>query len=135
MASKARKAKAEQPLIFSTVEENSNLLDLLEIATTNDRKEIFIWSLLEILPTAFARFDKTPADLFNIFTTWFGNYAQSENPLPGISSALHHRQKHFLDNRKVKRGFICDIGLDWTADFKKTSISKVNLLYGDVKKS
>jgi hypothetical protein len=128
MSSKARKAKAAQPILFSTVETNSKLLDLLEIATTHDRKAIFIQSLLEILPTAFARFDKPPVDLFNIFTTWFGNYAQSETLLPGISAALHHRQKYFLDNRKVKRGFICDIGLDWTVEFKTSSISKVNFV-------
>lgn len=136
MSSRPRKALAEQFIIFSTVETNSQLLDLLEIATTPDRKAIFIQSLLDILPTAFARFDsKPPADLFLIFTTWFGKYPESETLLPGITAALHHRQKYYLENRKLKRGFISDIGLDWTANIKNLSISKVSFLFSDANMS
>jgi hypothetical protein len=135
MASKGRKDKAEQPKIFSTVETNSQLLDLLEIAITHDRKAIFIRSLIKVLPGAFARFDKPPVDLFNIFTGWFGKHDQSETLYPGISAALYHRQTFYLDHRKVKRDFISNIGLDWTAEVKNSSFSKVNFLYGDVKRS
>jgi hypothetical protein len=135
MASKGRKDNAEQPALFSTVETNSKLLDLLEIAITRDRKAIFIQSLLQELPTAFGRFDKPLADLFVIFTGWFGKQGQSAILYPRISAALHHRRSFYLDNRKVKRNFITNIGLDWTAEVKNSSFSKVNLLYGDVKRS
>jgi hypothetical protein len=135
MASKGRKDKAEQPAVFSTIETNSKLLDLLEIAITPDRKAIFIRSLLQDLPTAFGRFDKPLVDLFIIFTAWFGKHGQSETLYPKITAALHHRQKFYLDHRKVKRDFISNIGLDWTAEVKNSSFSKVNSLYGNVKRS
>ena len=135
MSSKGRKDKAEQPKLFSAVETNSKLLDLLEITITHDRKAIFIQSLLKVLPTAFSRFDKPPVDLFNIFTGWFGKHDQSETLYPGISAALHHRKTFYLDRRKVKRDFISNICFDWTAEVKNSSFSKVNLLYGDVKRS
>ena len=58
MASKARKLKAAQSKVFTAVEGNQKLLDLLEIATSTSQKVIFIESLLEILPTAFDHSDK-----------------------------------------------------------------------------
>lgn len=135
MATRARKAKFEQLRLFNAVESNHILLDLLEMATTDERKTIFIESLLETLPTgtAFARFDKDPVDLFLIFTTWFGKCDQTL--FYGISAAIDHRHKYFLDNRNLKRDFISDIGLDWTEEDKKSSLSKVNFLYGVVMKS
>jgi hypothetical protein len=127
MSSKGRKLKAAQSTAFTTVENNDKLLDLLEISTSTPRKVIFIKALLEILPTAFDRSDKTdPEELFNVFTSWFGNYVQSNTLFTGISASLRYRQRHFLETRFKKRQFISRIGLDWTADTKSSSFSKVN---------
>jgi hypothetical protein len=124
MPSKAQKLKTEQSsIIFPTVEANPKLLDLLEIATTSARKTIFINALISILPTAFASFDKTPEQLFDIFTTWLGNYNQT---FSGINAALHCRQRYILETRFNKRKFISDIGLDWTPDLMSSFFSKVN---------
>lgn len=126
MASRARKLKFAQSKVFTTVEGNRELLDLLEIATSTSRKVIFINALLEILPTAFDRSDKTnPEELFNVFTAWFGIYGHSNTLFTGISAALQHRQLYFSEMRFKKRQFISDIGLDWTADAKNSSFSKV----------
>jgi len=98
MSSKARKLKSAQSKVFTAVESNLKLLDLLEIATSTSRKVIFIETLLEILPTAFDRSDKTkPEELFNIFTAWFGNYGDSNTLFTGISAALQHRQHYFIE--------------------------------------
>ena len=76
--SKNQKAKAEQSAIFTTVEEDPDLLDLLEIVTSPARKAIFITHLCKSLPGASDQLDgKEPAKQFDIFTTWFGNYDQS----------------------------------------------------------
>jgi hypothetical protein len=131
--SKTRKLKAAQSKVFSTVEGNHKLLDLLVTTTSTSQKVIFINALLEILPTAFDRSDKTtPEELFNIFTTWFGNYVESNTNFSGIHTALHHRHRDILERRFKKRQFISEIGLDWTADAKALFYSKVNYVCGDV---
>jgi hypothetical protein len=117
--------KAQQAKVFSAVEANQKLLDLLKIATSPAGKTLFIDSLLEILPTTFDQTDKQPDDLFALFPTWFGNYANSNVLFTGISASLRHRQHYFLENRFKKRQFISDIGLDWTADAKSLFYSKV----------
>ena len=93
--SKARKLKVEQFRIFTTVtvEDNPKLLDLLEIATTSARKIIFIESLIDVLPltTAFACLEKEPAQLFDIFTIWFGIYPQSNTFFKQVHAALYYR--------------------------------------------
>jgi len=60
-----------------------------------------------------------------VFTAWFGNYGDSNTLFTGISAALQHRQHYFIKIRFEKRQFIGDIGLDWTADAKNLSFSKV----------
>ena len=135
MTSRARKVKAEQLRALTAVEDNPKLLDLLEIATSSARKTIFINALIDILPTAFARFDKNPEQRFDIFTAWFGNYDQTNTFYSGIKAALHHRQQYFLETRFKKRQFISDIGLDWTADAKSSFFSKVNSACGVVGES
>lgn len=132
MASRARKLKSEQDKVFNAVENTSKLLDLLEIATSTARKSIFFDALFEILPTAFAHFDKNSEGLFTVFTSWFGGYNQSKTLFPGINEALKHRQKYIWDSRFKKRGFIKDIGLDWTANDKSDFFSKVSPLCNDV---
>jgi hypothetical protein len=128
--SKNRKAKAEQSAIFTTVEEDPELLDLLEIATSPARKAIFIAQLRKSLPGAFDRFDgKEPAKQFDIFTTWFGNYHQSHTLFLRISGALHQRQRYFLQNRFSKRQFSTSIGLDWTDDDKSAFLGKIRVVY------
>jgi hypothetical protein len=112
------------------VEGNPKLLDLLEIATSTARKTVFIESLLDDLSitTPFARFDKTPDELFDVFTTWFGDYDQSNTLFSGIYSALQYRQQFFLDMRAQKRQIIWEIGLSWTADVKSSNLSKVSFV-------
>jgi len=128
MASRARKLKSQQANVFNAVEGNSRLLDLLEIATSTAQKATFIEALLEILPTAFTQFksDKKPAELFDVFTAWFGEYHNSNTIFSEIHAALQYRKKFFLDMRSMKRYFIRDIGLDWTADDKSLFFGKVN---------
>jgi hypothetical protein len=124
MPSKAEKLKsAQSSIIFPFVEANPRLLDLLEIATSPARKAIFINSLIAFLPTAFATFDKTPEQLFNIFTAWYGYYDQI---CPGIDAALNRKQEYILETRFNKRIFFVDIGLDWTPDLKSAFFSKVS---------
>ena len=132
MASRARKLKSEQHKVFNAVEDNPKLLDLLEIARSTAQQSIFIDALLEILPTAFAHFDKNSQELFTVFTSWFSNYNHSNTSFPGIYAALQHRQQYIWDNRFKKRQFIKDIGLDWTADIKFDFISKVSSCSNDI---
>jgi hypothetical protein len=126
--SKARKLKAAQSRIFATVEDNPSLLDLLEITTSSARKEIFNNALADVLPptSAFHRFEKDPDELFQLFTTWFAGYPDSETCFSQVHAALDHRQKFFLDNRFMKRQFIRDIHLDWTPDDKSIFFKKVS---------
>jgi len=134
--SKDRKSIAQQSKVFRAVEDDPKLLDLLEIATSTGRKTIFIQTLLETMPTAFAQFiNKKPEELFTIFTAWFGSYADSDTIYRGIHAAVQHRQKYFLELRFNKRQFIHDIGLDWTADVRSLFISQVNSVCDLVEKS
>jgi len=129
MSSKPRKLKAQQSHVFNAVEQKPILLDLLEIATSSDRKTIFIEALLEFEPTAFVHSDnKKPEDLFKVFTAWFGNYDNSKALFPGIKDALQYRQQYFLERRFIRRQFITKIGLDWTPDDKSNYFSKVNFV-------
>jgi hypothetical protein len=137
MSSK-RKLISHQASVFSAVEGNHELLDLLEIATTTARKNIFIESLLKINPTAFDLHDtgKTSEDLFILFTTWFGSFDQSKTTkFPGITAAVRYKERFFLELRYQKRQFIRDIGLNWTAVDKSSYFSKVNSLSALVEKS
>lgn len=131
MSSRARKLQSQKANVFNAVEGNPKLLDLLEIATSTAQKAHFIDLLLEILPTAFARFksEKTSDQLFDVFTSWFGEYPNSDNLFSGISAAIEIRRRFFSDVRIKKRHFIGDIGLDWTADDKSSYFSKVNSVY------
>lgn len=133
--SKARKLKAEQTTVFRAVEDNPKLLDLLEIATSQARQTIFIQSLLETLPDAFAQFDKKPEELFTIFTAWFGTYADSHTIFRRIHAAVKYRQNFFMELRFNKRQFIRDIGLDWSTVTRAKFISKVNSFCYDVRMS
>lgn len=134
MSSKARKLKSLQSRVFSAVENNSQLLVLLESATSTTQKTVFIKALLTIYPTAFLGFSKmdNPDELFTVFTAWFGSYADSTTLFSGINAALKRRHQYIFENRYKKRQFIHDIGLDWTADAKALFFSKVNSLCGVV---
>jgi hypothetical protein len=127
--SNARKLKAEQLRLFTAVEASQSLVDLLEISTSSARKAIFIDSVIEVLPNAFARFDKSQphwqAALFDIFTAWFGKLDHSNN-FWGIRAALISRHQYFISNRFHKKEFIRDIGLNWTPDEKTSFFEKVN---------
>jgi hypothetical protein len=130
LPAKTRKLISQQSYVLSTVENNPKLLDLLEIATSTAQKAAFIECLLDDLSitTPFSRFDKTPNELFDIFTAWFGHYAKSEELFYGIYSALQYRQRFFLDMRAQKRQFIREIGLNWTSDVKSSYFSKVSFV-------
>ena len=132
---KQRKAKSHQSKLFYTVEENPLLLDLLETATSPARQAIFIDKLLKTCSTALNGIDQSPADLFHLFTTWFGSYSGSETSFPNIHAAIHYRQTYFLELRFNKRNFIKDIGLDWTPEVKAVFISKVTSISGDWRKA
>ena len=124
--SKNQKAKAEQSAIFTTVEEDPDLLDLLETATSPARKAIFIAHLHKSLPGAFDQFDaKEPAKQFEIFTTWFGNYDQSHTLFCDISGVLYQWQQYFLQNQFSKRQFSTSISLNWTNDNKSAFLGKI----------
>jgi hypothetical protein len=133
MPSKDRRFKSVVGKVFTAVEGNSGLLDLLEIAISTGRKTAFIEALVQILPTAFARYNKQPEELFNLFTSWFGDNSNFSTDFSRIYAALQHRQRYLLDNRFQKRQFISSIGLDWTADAKSSFFSKVNPLCDVVK--
>jgi hypothetical protein len=134
MPSKDRRFKSVVRKVFTAVEGNSGLLDLLEIAISTGRKTAFIEALLQTLPTAFDPYNKQPEELFNLFTTWFGINSDFTTDYSQIYAALQHRQRYLLDNRFQKRHFISAIGLDWTADAKSSFLSKVNPLCDVVRK-
>lgn len=124
--SKLRRIKADMSTIFSTVESNPMLLDLLEIATSDARKIIFIKKLIAILPTAFSSLNECAVlSKFDIFTIQFGSYNQSTTIFSRVAAAIYRRKHYFLETRYKKREFISDIGLDWTPDTKSSFFSKV----------
>lgn len=122
------KAKAEQSNLFQTVEDSPTLLDLLETATSPARQTIFINTLLETGPTVLTdlKTEKSSADLFQLFTTWFGTYSGSDTRFQRIQAAVQHRKKFFMEKRHHKKEFMFDIGLDWSADIRDDFISRVN---------
>ena len=128
MSSRSNNLNHQQPTVFSAVEESPDLLDLLANATSPAIKKIFIESLLEIFPTAFAPHNnlKAPDDLFLIFTTRFGREAQSMAIYPRVYAALKLRHMFVFQLREEKRDFIRDLGLDWTAAQRSSYFSKVN---------
>lgn len=127
-SSSARKLKIQQSQVFQGVEDSPNLLDLLETAISPARQAIFIEKLLEALPSAFAQFDKSPEELFTIFTAWFGKFSDPDYPFNKIHAALKYREKYFFDIRKKKKQFMRDIGLDWKEATKAEFFSKVYFL-------
>jgi hypothetical protein len=137
MASKTRKLRIQQNQVFTAVENNPNLLDMLEIATSPARKIIFIDTLVKGLPTAFHHFgNKSSDDLFKLFTTWFGEYPDSKTIFCGINAAIQHRQQYFLEKRYQKRLFLTELGLDWTKEDKSIFFStEVISVYGFIGKS
>ena len=125
---KLGQVKAEQSKLFQTVEDNPILLNLLETATSSARQTIFIKSLLEIGPPVLTdlKDTKSSADLFLLFTTWFGEYSGSATQFQGIYAAVRHRKKYFMSKRHFKKEFMFDIGLDWSEDIRDDFISRVN---------
>ena len=126
--SKARKFKSAVFKVFTALEGNPGLLDLLEVATSTGRMTAFMVALLDFLPgpTVFDRYDKKPEDLCNLLTAWFRDYSDFTTHFSGINAALQDRQRYVLETRFKKRHFITAIGLDWTADAKSTFFSQVN---------
>jgi hypothetical protein len=137
MASKERKSIPQQKQVFTAVENSPVLLDLLEIATSPERKIIFIDTLVEALPSAFYRTgNRSYEDLFLLFTAWFGRYADSKTIFSNIYAAIRHRQQFFMENRYNKRIFVKEIGLDWTEDIKSDFFStKVTSIYDLIMKT
>lgn len=128
MASRARRLERRQNYVFSALENNPVLLDLLEIASSTATKPLFTKALLDNFPDAFSNCDQDPETIFRVFTSWFSSYDKSHTSFPGISTALQQRQHRIWDNRSMKRQFITDIGLDWTAKYKSTFFSEVKFL-------
>ena len=111
LSTKERKLFSQQVYVLSTVENNPILLDLLEIATSSAQKTVFIESLLDDLSISshFSQLDKTPFELFDVFTAWAGTHSNTR--FSGVDSALQYRKIFFLDERAQKRQFISEIGL------------------------
>ena len=137
MASKERKSIPQQKQVFTAVEDSPVLLDMLEIATSPELKVIFIETLVKALPSAFHRTgNKSSEDLFRLFTTWFGQYADSKTIFSKIDAAIRHRQQFFMENRFNKRVFVKEIGLDWTEEKKSDFFStKVTSIYDLIMKT
>ena len=78
-STKERKLFSQQAYVLSTVEGNPKLLDLLEIATSSAQKTLFIKFLLDVLSITshFAQLDKTPVELFDVFTAWSGTHSNT----------------------------------------------------------
>ena len=136
MASRGRKTISLHAQVFSTVEGNPTLLDLLEITTSDARKTEFIKALLKIMPNAFPKkfSGNNYVQVFQIFLTWFGQPGNSET-FSGINFSIQLRQRYIFDQRFKKQQFITDIGLDWTENTTSHFISKVNSPYDAVRKS
>jgi hypothetical protein len=79
MASKATKAETHRSGVCKIIESDSHLLDLLSIATTDDKKAFFIQNLLAIAPTAFEGYDREPDKAFEMLTRWLGRYSHILN--------------------------------------------------------
>jgi hypothetical protein len=137
MSSKDRKSIPQQKQVFTAVENSPVLLDMLEIATSPERKIIFIDTLVKALPSAFHRTgNKSSEDLFMLFTAWFGQYADSKTIFSKIYAATRHRQQFFMENRYNKRLFVKEIGLEWTEDNKSDFFStKVTSIYDLIMKT
>ena len=84
MTSRSKKLKPQQATLFTAVEGSTELLNLLQNATSPTIKIIFINSLLETLPTAFIPYTKKPEDLFLIFTTWLASDGQFKAIYPRV---------------------------------------------------
>jgi hypothetical protein len=137
MSSKNRKMKSAASKIYTAVENDPNLLNLLEITTSTGEKSNFIKALLKTLPTAFSASDRSSKDfegLFKLFVAWFGDYPEFTTDFSRVNAALNHRLRYKMDNRTQKRSFIRAIGLDWTADDKSSFFSQVNAVYDVVRR-
>ena len=130
MATKARKSNSKLFHVFHAVENNYILLDMLEIATSSPRKAIFIDTLKdtlkEHLPAAFVKSgNKSPEDLFKLFTTGFGEDPDYKTTFSRIEAAVQHRKKYFMEKRYKNRLFLRQLGLDWTEARKRIFLSSV----------
>lgn len=123
--------------IYTAVENDSDLLNLLKITTSTGEKSNFIKALLKTLPTAFSPSDRSTKDfegLFKLFVSWFGDYPDFTTDFSRVNAALKHRLRDKMDNRSQKRSFIRAIGLDWTADDKSLFFSQVDSVYDVVRR-
>ena len=137
MTSKNRKTKSAAPKIYTAVENNPDLLNLLEITTSTGEKSNFIKALLKTLPTAFSALDRSSKNferLFNLFVSWFGDYPDFTTNFSRVNAALNHRLRYKMENRSQKQSFIRAIGLDWTAGDKSSFFSQVNAVYDVVRR-
>ena len=126
MSSKDRKSIPQQKQVFTAVEDSPVLLDMLEIATSSPRKAIFIDNLKKHLPAAFINYgNKSPEDLFNLFTTGFGEVPDYKTTFSRIDAAVQHRKKYFLEKRYKNRLFLRELGLDLTEARKRLFLSTV----------
>ena len=129
MRSQISREKAHHLTVFSTIEANSHLLDLLAIATTPQSKAFFISALIKVLPGAFADHADQPDQLFIILTTWFGKYRRTHSDqLHAITSAFDIRQDRRLLHRNKKVNFIKEIGLNWDSATKQEFLSNIKVI-------
>lgn len=120
MPSQAARQKAKATIIFQTIEDSSALQDILTASTTDNQKKFFISQLLITLPNAFSDCTKTPPELFDILTIWFGKVKDASLRFAAVATALKARKQYFVDHRNMKLDFVHRIGLNWspaTRDF------------------
>jgi hypothetical protein len=127
----AARQKAMATIIFQTIQDSYPLQDILTAATTVNQKAFFISKLLIAVPNAFMYSDhrKSPPQLFDILTIWFGKFKFASSKFPAVATALNDRKHHFLDNRNNKVDFIHRIGLNWSPDTRDLFLSGLKPVY------
>lgn len=117
--------------IFSIVDNNPLLLDLLEIATSPPGKVVFIETLVQHLPPGYLQSalphsdNKSPQELFKLFTSSLGEVPDYKTTYSRIAAAVEHRKKYFLEYRHKYRAFLFQVGLDWTEARKRAILAQV----------
>ncbi len=114
MRSSIASRKAQAFKVFEIIQGSSYLQDLLVIATSPAHKTFFVNKLVITLPDAFAGHTKQPAQLFDIMTTWFGQFEDACVKFDAVAMALKQRQDYFITHRNLKGDFIHRIGLQWS---------------------
>jgi len=125
--SKEARQKSLAHLIFQAIQESPHLQDILVIAVSPARKAFFISQLCISIPDVFAGRTKTPADLFDILTIWFGKYNGSQ--FNAVEEALQQRRNYLAIHRSQKHTFIHRIRLDSSPDSRDAFLGAIKIFH------